>query len=164
MEILNINSDRQNLRNVKIGKNVKIFDFVNAYDCSIGDNSKIGTFVEIQKGAIIGMNCKISSHSFICTGVEIKDGVFVGHNVSFIVDKHPYALNDDGTLKQDKDWKMEEIIVDDGASIGTSVTILAGVHIGKNAVVGAGSVVTKNVPDNCTVVGNPAKILQKLEE
>ena len=125
MEILNINSDRKNLRNVRVGKDVKIFDFVNAYDCTIGDNTKVGTFVEIQKGAVIGKNCKISSHTFICTGVEIKDGVFVGHNVSFIVDRHPSALNEDGSIKGDKDWEMEEIVVEDCASIGTSVTILA---------------------------------------
>ena len=161
MEILNTNSDRKNLRNVKVGKNVKIFDFVNAYDCTIGDNTKVGTFVEIQKGATIGKNCKISSHTFICTGVEIKDGVFVGHNVSFIVDRHPSALNEDGSIKGDSDWKMEEIVVEDGVSIGTSVTILAGIHIGKNAVIGAGSVVTKDVPDNTTVIGNPAKILRE---
>ena len=161
MEILNTNSDRKNLRNVKVGKNVKIFDFVNAYDCTIGDNTKVGTFVEIQKGATIGKNCKISSHTFICTGVEIKDGVFVGHNVSFIVDRHPSALNEDGSIKGDSDWKMEEIVVEDGVSIGTSVTILAGIHIGRNAVIGAGSVVTKDVPDNTTVIGNPAKILRE---
>ena len=101
MEILNINSDRKNLRNVRVGKDVKIFDFVNAYDCTIGDNTKVGTFVEIQKGAIIGKNCKVSSHTFICTGVEIKDGVFVGLNVSFIVDRHPSALNEDGSIKGD---------------------------------------------------------------
>ena len=161
MEILNTNSDRKNLRNVRVGKNVKIFDFVNAYDCTIGDNTKVGTFVEIQKGAVIGKNCKISSHTFICTGVEIKDGVFVGHNVSFIVDRHPYALNEDGSIKGDSDWKMEEIVVEDGVSIGTSVTILAGIHIGKNAVIGAGSVVTKDIPDNTTVIGNPAKVLDE---
>ena len=161
MEILNINSDRKNLRNVRVGKDVKIFDFVNAYDCTIGDNTKVGTFVEIQKGAVIGKNCKISSHTFICTGVEIKDGVFVGHNVSFIVDRQPSALNEDGSIKGDKDWEMEEIVVEDGASIGTSVTILAGIHIGKNAVIGAGSVVTKDVPDDTTVIGNPAKILDE---
>ena len=161
MEILNINSDRKNLRNVRVGKDVKIFDFVNAYDCTIGDNTKIGTFVEIQKGAVIGKNCKISSHTFICTGVEIKDGVFVGHNVSFIVDRHPSALNEDGSIKGDNDWKMEKIVVEEGASIGTSVTILAGIHIGKNAVIGAGSVVTKDVPDDTTVIGNPAKILDE---
>ena len=161
MEILNINSDRKNLRNVRVGKDVKIFDFVNAYDCTIGDNTKVGTFVEIQKGAVIGKNCKISSHTFICTGVEIKDGVFVGHNVSFIVDRHPSALNEDGSIKGDNDWKMEKIVVEEGASIGTSVTILAGIHIGKNAVIGAGSVVTKDVPDDTTVIGNPAKILDE---
>ena len=161
MEILNLNSDKKNLKNVRVGNDVKIFDFVNAYDCIIGDNTKIGTFVEIQKGVTIGKNCKISSHSFICSGVTIKNGVFVGHNVSFIVDRYPHAINEDGSMKGDKDWTMEEIVVDDGASIGTSVTILAGVKIGKNSVIGAGSVVTKDVPENCTVIGNPAKILEK---
>ena len=160
MDILNQNSDKKNLRNVQVGNNVKIFDFVNAYECVIGENTKIGTFVEIQKGVKIGKNCKISSHSFICTGVTIKDGVFVGHNVSFIVDRYPQSTNEDGSMKEDKDWAMEEITVEDGVSIGTSVTILAGVKIGKNAVIGAGSVVTKDVPENCTVIGNPAKILE----
>ena len=160
MEIINNNSTKQNLKNVKVGKNVKFFDFVNAYDCKIGDNTKIGTFVEIQKGVIIGKNCKISSHSFICTGVEIKNGVFVGHNVSFIVDKYPYSTNIDGSLNGENDWTMGRITVEDGASIGTSVTILSGINIGKNSIVGAGSVVTKDVPPNTTVVGNPAKILK----
>ena len=161
MDILNQNSDKKNLRNVQVGNNVKIFDFVNAYECVIGENTKIGTFVEIQKGVKIGKNCKISSHSFICTGVTIKDGVFVGHNVSFIVDRHPNATNENGNMKEDNDWNMEEIIVEDGASIGTSVTILAGVKIGKNSVIGAGSVVTKDVPENSIVVGNPAKVIKR---
>ena len=163
MNILNVNSGKQNLKDVKVGKNVKIFDFVNAYDCTIGDDTKIGTFVEIQKGVTIGKNCKVSSHSFICSGVNIKNGVFIGHNVSFIVDKYPFATNEDGSLKDSDDWTMDEIIVEDGASVGTSVTILAGVRIGKNAIIGAGSVVTKDVPDNTIVAGNPAKILRTLE-
>ena len=163
MKILNVNSGKQNLKDVKVGENVKIFDFVNAYDCTIGDNTKIGTFVEIQKGVTIGKNCKVSSHSFICSGVNIKNRVFIGHNVSFIVDKYPFATNEDGSLKDGDDWTMDEIIVEDGASVGTSVTILAGVHIGKNAIIGAGSVVTKDVPNNTIVAGNPAKILRTLK-
>ena len=163
MKILNVNSGKQNLKDVKVGKNVKIFDFVNAYDCTIGDDTKIGTFVEIQKGVTIGKNCKVSSHSFICSGVNIKNGVFIGHNVSFIVDKYPFATNEDGSLKDSDDWTMDEIIVEDGASVGTSVTILAGVRIGKNAIIGAGSVVTKDVPNNTIVAGNPAKILRTLK-
>lgn len=159
MEIINKESDRVALKNVKVGENVKIFNFVNAYGCSIDDNTKIGAFVEIQKNAFIGKNCKISSHTFICEGVHIKDNVFVGHNVSFINDKYPRATNEDGTQQTDADWQVIETIVDEGASIGTSATILCGVKIGKNAIVGAGSVVTKNVPDNAVVAGNPAKII-----
>ena len=147
------------VKDCKLGMGVSVHNYVNAYGCEIGGNTTLGSYVEVQKNAKIGKNCKISSHTFICTGVEIKDGVFVGHNVSFIVDRHPSALNEDGSIKGNKDWKMEEIVVEDGASIGTSVTILAGIHIGKNAVIGAGSVVTKNVPDETTVIGNPAKIL-----
>lgn len=159
MEIINKESDRIVLKNVKVGENVKIFNFVNAYGCSIDDNSKIGAFVEIQKNAFIGKNCKISSHTFICEGVHIKDNVFVGHNVSFINDKYPRAVNEDGTQQTEADWKVIETVVDEGASIGTSATILCGIKIGKNAIVGAGSVVTKNVPDNAVVAGNPAKII-----
>ncbi|MFW5879282.1 MAG: acyltransferase [bacterium] len=153
-------NSKQSLNNVHLGKNVKIFDFVNIYGCKIGDNSKIGTFVEIQKGATIGKNCKISSHTFICEGVHIKDGVFIGHNVSFINDKFPRALNHDGFMQTEEDWELVETIVEDNASIGTSATIMGGINIGKNAIVGAGSVVTKNVPDNAIVAGNPAKIIR----
>lgn len=160
MEILNIENTKQSLKNVKVGKNVKIFNFVNAYGCSIDDNSKIGAFVEIQKGATIGKNCKISSHTFICEGVHIKDGVFVGHNVSFINDKYPKSVNEDGSMLTDEDWELIETIVEDRASIGTSSTILCGVKIGKNAIIGAGSIVNKDVPDNVVVAGNPAKIIR----
>ena len=148
---------------VKLGKDVKIFAFVNLYGCTIGDNSKIGTFVEIQKDAIIGKNVKVSSHTFICEGVEIEDNVFVGHNVSFINDKYPRSANADGSLQTEADWRVVKTLVKKGASIGTSVTILCGVTIGENAIVGAGSVVTKDVPDNVIVAGNPARLLRKME-
>jgi acetyltransferase-like isoleucine patch superfamily enzyme len=148
---------------VKLGSNVKIFAFVNLYGCTIGDNSKIGTFVEIQRNAIIGKNVKVSSHTFICEGVEIEDDVFVGHNVSFINDKYPRAANADGLMQTEADWQVVKTRVRKGASIGTSVTILCGVTIGENSIVGAGSVVTRNVPDNTIVAGNPARALRKLE-
>jgi UDP-2-acetamido-3-amino-2,3-dideoxy-glucuronate N-acetyltransferase len=148
---------------VKLGKDVKIFAFVNLYGCTIGDGSKVGTFVEIQKNAVIGRNVKISSHTFICEGVQIQDDVFVGHNVSFINDKYPRSANADGSLQTEADWQVVPTLVKKGASIGTSVTILCGVTIGENAIVGAGSVVTKDVPDNAVVAGNPARILRKLE-
>ena len=149
---------------VKLGKNVKIYDFVNLYGCQIGDNSKIGTFVEIQKGSKVGKNCKISSHTFICEGVVIEDNVFVGHNVTFINDPYPRATTDDGQLQTDDDWVCIPTQVKKGASIGSSATIMCGITIGKNAIVGAGCVVTKNVPDNTIVAGNPAKILKKTDE
>ena len=148
---------------VKLGKDVKIFAFVNLYGCTIGDGSKVGTFVEIQKNAVIGRNVKISSHTCICEGVQIQDDVFVGHNVSFINDKYPRSANADGSLQTEADWQVVPTLVKKGASIGTSVTILCGVTIGENAIVGAGSVVTKDVPDNAVVAGNPARILRKLE-
>jgi acetyltransferase-like isoleucine patch superfamily enzyme len=147
---------------VKLGKDVKIYDFTNLYGCEIGDNSKIGTFVEIQKGSKIGSNCKISSHSFICEGVTIEDNVFIGHNVTFINDRFPRATNADGSLQNDADWKCIATRVRKGSSIGSSATLLCGVDIGENAVVGAGSVVTKNVPANTIVAGNPAKVIRKI--
>jgi acetyltransferase-like isoleucine patch superfamily enzyme len=164
MEILNLETERQSLNNVKVGKDVKIFKFVNAYGCTIDEGSKIGSFVEIQKGVWIGKNCKISSHTFICEGVIIKDGVFVGHNVSFINDMFPRAVNEDGSLQTEADWQMVETIVEERASIGTGATILGGVRIGKNAIVGAGAVVTKDVPDNAIVAGNPAKLIRYIEK
>jgi acetyltransferase-like isoleucine patch superfamily enzyme len=148
---------------VKLGKDVKVFAFVNLYGCTIGDGSKVGTFVEIQKNVVIGRNVKISSHTFICEGVQIEDNVFIGHNVSFINDKYPRSANADGSLQTEADWQVVPTLVKKGASIGTSVTILCGVTIGENAIVGAGSVVTKNVPDNAVVAGNPARILRKME-
>jgi len=147
---------------VKLGKNVKIFSFVNLYGCEIGDNTKIGTFVEIQKNAFLGRNCKISTHTFICEGVHIDDNVFVGHNVTFINDLYPKATNEKGEMQTEDDWKVVPTFVKKGASIGSSSTILAGVTIGENAVVGAGAVVTKDVPVGSIVAGNPAKILRKM--
>ncbi len=147
---------------VKLGKDAKVFAFVNLYGCTIGDNSKIGTFVEIQKNAVIGNNVKVSSHTFICEGVKIEDNVFIGHNVSFINDKYPRSANADGSLQTEADWKVVATVVKKGASIGTSSTILCGVTIGENAIVGAGSVVTKDVPANSVVAGNPARFLRKV--
>lgn len=149
---------------VKLGKGVKIYDFVNLYGCEIGDNSKIGTFVEIQKGSKIGSNCKISSHSFICEGVTIEDRVFVGHNVTFINDIFPRATADDGKLQTEDDWTCVPTLVKKGASIGSSVTILCGVTVGENAIIGAGSVVTKDVPADTIVAGNPARTLRNINE
>lgn len=152
----NISSD------VKLGDQVQIFHCANLYGCEIGDNTKIGAFVEIQKNVKIGENCKISSHTFICEGVTIEGKVFVGHNVTFINDKYPQATNGSGELKTDKDWQCVPIVVQEGASIGSSATILCGVTIGRGSIVGAGSVVTKDVPPNTVVVGNPARIMRKL--
>ena len=146
---------------VKMGQNVTVHAFVNLYGCSIGDNSRVGAFVEIQKNACIGRNVKVSSHTFICEGVAIDDDVFVGHNVSFINDKYPRATNDGGSPQSEADWQVVKTRVKRGASIGTSATILCGVTIGENAVVGAGSVVTHDVPANVIVAGNPARVMRK---
>ena len=162
MELVIINNDKQSLNNVSLGKNTRIFNFVNAYGCSIDDNTKIGAFVEIQKGAFIGKNCKISSHSFICEGVHIEDNVFVGHGVMFTNDLFPKATNSDGSQQTEADWKVIETIVKKGASIGSNATILCGITIGENALIGAGSVVTKDVPPNTVVAGVPAKIIKSL--
>jgi acetyltransferase-like isoleucine patch superfamily enzyme len=148
---------------VKLGKDVKLSKFINLYGCCVGDNTKIGAFVEIQKDAFIGKNCKISSHTFICEGVTIEDNVFIGHNVTFINDSFPRATAKDGKLQTEADWKVEPTLVKKGASIGSGSTILSNVIIGENAIIGAGSVVTKNVPPDTIAAGNPAKILRKIE-
>jgi acetyltransferase-like isoleucine patch superfamily enzyme len=148
---------------VKLGANVKLSKFVNLYGCTIGDNTKIGAFVEIQKNARVGQNCKISSHTFICEGVTIEDRVFIGHSVTFINDSYPRAATASGQLQTEADWKVELTVVKQGASIGSGSTILSNVTIGENALVGAGSVVTEDVPPNTIVAGNPAKVLRSLE-
>ena len=153
----------KNINNVKLGKDVKIYDFVNLYGCTIDDGTKVGTFVEIQKNAFIGKNCKISSHTFICEGVHIEDNVFVGHNVTFINDKLPRSVNEDGSMQTDNDWKVVETYIKKGASIGSSSTIMCGVTVGENSIIGAGAVVTKDVPANSIVVGVPAKIIRRLK-
>lgn len=148
---------------VSIGANVKISAFVNLYGCSVGDNTKLGTFVEIQKGAAIGKNCKISSHTFICEGVTVQDNVFIGHNVTFTNDKYPRATRADGSLQTEEDWSVVPTLVESGASIGSSVSILCGVTIGAGAMVGAGSVVTKDIPPGEIWAGNPARFVRKAE-
>jgi UDP-2-acetamido-3-amino-2,3-dideoxy-glucuronate N-acetyltransferase len=162
MQTVTINNDKQSLNNVTIGENVRIFNFVNAYGCSIDDGSKVGAFVEIQKGVFIGKNCKISSHSFLCEGVHIEDNVFVGHGVMFTNDLFPRATNADGSQQTEADWKVIETHVKKGASIGSNATILAGITIGENALIGAGSVVTKDVPANTIVAGSPARIFKTI--
>ena len=149
---------------VKLGKNVKLSKFINLYGCEIGDETKIGAFVEIQKNARVGKNCKISSHTFVCEGVDIEDNVFVGHNVAFINDTYPRATTVGGAMQTEADWKVEKTFVKTGASIGSGCTILANVTIGENAIVGAGSVVTRDVPPNSIVYGNPAKVHRYIEQ
>ena len=145
---------------VKLGKGVRIYDFTNLYGCEIGDDVKIGTFVEIQKGAKIGHRCKISSHTFVCEGVTIEDEVFIGHNVTFINDRYPRATTTGGALQTEADWSCESTVVKRGASIGSGAVLLCGVTVGENAIVGAGSVVTRDVPPGAVVAGNPARILK----
>ena len=147
-----------NIRDVKFGENVTVYQPVNLYECEIGNNTKIGTFVEIQKNVQIGNNCKISSHTFICEGVTIGNGCFIGHGVLFINDKYPVAVNADNSLKTDKDWKLLETIIEDKVSIGSGAIIMGGITIAEGAVIGAGAVVTKNVEKNSTVMGIPAKL------
>jgi UDP-2-acetamido-3-amino-2,3-dideoxy-glucuronate N-acetyltransferase len=147
---------------VKLGRDVKIYAFVNLYGCAIGDESKIGAFVEIQKGAVIGKRCKISSHTFICEGVTIEDNAFIGHGVMFINDKYPHAITQEGGVQTETDWELVPTIVKKGASIGSNATILCGVTIGEGAVVGAGSVVTKDIPPFTVAAGNPAQVFRKI--
>jgi acetyltransferase-like isoleucine patch superfamily enzyme len=149
---------------VQLGEDVAIFHFVNLYGCKIGNGTRIGSFVEIQKNASIGVNCKISSHTFICEGVTIEDNVFIGHGVTFINDHFPRATNQDGTVQSENDWKVIPTLIRQGASIGSGCTLLGGIEIGENAIVGAGSVVTKNVAPNTIVTGNPAKVIRHLKE
>lgn len=145
---------------VELGQDVRIYSFVNLYGCQIGDRTKIGTFVEIQKGVKIGSDCKISSHTFICEGVKIQNRVFIGHNVTFINDRKPRATNPDRSLQTEDDWVCEDTMIEEGASIGSSATIMCGITIGKNALIGAGAVVTNDVPNNTVVAGVPAKIIK----
>ena len=148
---------------VKLGQRVKVFAFTNLYGCTVGDDSKIGTFVEIQKGARVGARCKVSSHTFICEGVTLEDEVFIGHGVTFINDRFPRSTNADGKLQTEADWNCVGILVKRGASIGSGATILCGVTIGERAIVGAGSVVTRDVPEGTVVAGNPARVLRRTE-
>jgi acetyltransferase-like isoleucine patch superfamily enzyme len=148
---------------VVLGQDVVVHNFVNLYGCEIGDGTRIGSFVEIQRGARVGANCKVSSHSFICEGVRVEDEVFIGHGVNFINDKHPRATNPDGTLQTDADWTLQHTRVGRGASIGTGATILGGITVGERATVGAGAVVTRDVPAGATVAGNPARIIKNAD-
>ena len=148
--------------NVKLGKDVKLSKFINLYGCSVGDETKIGAFVEIQKNAHVGRHCKVSSHTFVCEGVTIEDNVFIGHGVTFINDSYPHATTEDGELQTESDWRVETTVVKRGASIGSGATILSKVAIGENSIVGAGSVVTHDVPPNVIVAGNPARVLRSI--
>jgi UDP-2-acetamido-3-amino-2,3-dideoxy-glucuronate N-acetyltransferase len=148
---------------VRLGQGVKLSQFINLYGCEIGDETKIGAFVEIQKNSTVGRRCKISSHTFVCEGVTIEDNVFVGHSVTFINDTYPRATTPEGELQTEKDWRVDKTLVKRGASIGSGSTILCNVVIGENAIVGAGSVITKDVPPNTIVAGNPARILRRIE-
>jgi acetyltransferase-like isoleucine patch superfamily enzyme len=150
------------LTNVRLGKDVKLSKFINLYGCEIGDGTKIGAFVEIQKNAFVGRNCKVSSHTFVCEGVTLEDNVFIGHGVTFINDSYPRSTNSDGSIQTEADWKVETTLVKKGASIGSGSTIMSKLTIGENAIVGAGSVVTRDVPPNAIVAGNPAKVLRYL--
>jgi UDP-2-acetamido-3-amino-2,3-dideoxy-glucuronate N-acetyltransferase len=149
---------------VRLGKDVRLSKFINLYGCAIGDNTRIGAFVEVQKNAAIGRNCKISSHTFICEGVTVEDDVFIGHGVTFVNDSYPRATAPDGKLQTEADWTVEPTLVKKGASIGSGSTILANVTIGESAIVGAGSVVTKDVPPRTIAAGNPAKVLRRIED
>jgi acetyltransferase-like isoleucine patch superfamily enzyme len=164
MEKVTIQNDKQSLNNVLLGEGVKIFNFVNAYGCSIDDGSKVGAFVEIQKGSSIGKNCKISSHTFICEGVHIADNCFIGHGVMFTNDLFPRATNEDGSAQTEADWHMIETIIKEGVSIGSNATILCGITIGAHALIGAGAVVTKDVPPYAVVVGNPARVIAQVSD
>jgi acetyltransferase-like isoleucine patch superfamily enzyme len=149
---------------VRLGRDVKLSKFINLYGCQIGDETKIGAFVEIQKNAVVGKRCKISSHTFVCEGVIIEDNVFIGHGVMFINDSYPRATSADGSLQTEADWKVEHTVIKRGASVGSGATILSNTTIGENAIVGAGSVVTKDVPANSIVAGNPARVLRYIQQ
>ena len=149
---------------VKLGRDVKLSKFINLYGCTVGDESKIGAFVEIQKNASIGKRCKISSHTFVCEGVTIEDNVFIGHGVTFINDSYPRATTAEGNLQTEDDWKVERTVIKKGASIGSGATVLSNITVGENAIVGAGSVITKSVPANAVVAGNPARVLRYIEQ
>jgi acetyltransferase-like isoleucine patch superfamily enzyme len=155
-------SNKKIAPNVILGKDVVLNDFINLYGCRIGDNTKIGPFVEVQKNAFIGKRCKISSHTFICEGVTIEDDVFVGHGVMFINDKYPRSTNESGELQDEEDWEVVSTIVKQGASIGSNATLLCGITVGTGSIVGAGSVVTRDVPDKTVVAGNPAKVIRRI--
>jgi acetyltransferase-like isoleucine patch superfamily enzyme len=159
-----MNSNNCISSDVKLGKNVRLSNFINLYGCQIGDETKIGAFVEIQKNASVGKSCKVSSHTFICEGVVIEDEVFIGHGVVFINDSYPRATTAEGNMQTESDWKVEPTVIKKGASIGSGATILSNTSIGENAIVGAGSVVTKDVPPNAVVAGNPARILRYIKE